>query len=51
VTPGVPHLFQAFSAVLDEGDAALFGVKAFLHAHVDSSIGSGPRPGVISHCS
>jgi epsilon-lactone hydrolase len=23
VTPGVPHVFQAFAAILDEGDAAL----------------------------
>ena len=33
VTPGVPHLFQAFSAVLEEGDAALSRVAAFLRAH------------------
>lgn len=33
VTPGVPHLFQAFSAMLDEGDAALSRVAAFLRAH------------------
>jgi monoterpene epsilon-lactone hydrolase len=33
VTPGVPHLFQAFSATLDEGDAALSRVAAFLDAH------------------
>jgi acetyl esterase/lipase len=30
VTPGVPHLFQAFAAMLDEGDAALSRVTGFL---------------------
>jgi len=30
VTPGVPHLFQAFAAMLDEGDAALTRVTGFL---------------------
>lgn len=30
VTPGVPHLFQAFAAMLDEGDAALNRVTEFL---------------------
>jgi epsilon-lactone hydrolase len=34
VTPGVPHLFQAFSAILDEGDAALSRVTAFLSDHL-----------------
>ncbi|MEZ0109494.1 monoterpene epsilon-lactone hydrolase [Catenulispora sp. EB89] len=32
VTPGVPHLFQAFAAMLDEGDAALVRVAEFLAA-------------------
>jgi epsilon-lactone hydrolase len=32
VTAGVPHLFQAFAAVLDEGDAALNRVTEFLRA-------------------
>ena len=32
VTPGVPHLFQAFAAALDEGDAALNRVTGFLQA-------------------
>jgi acetyl esterase/lipase len=31
VTPGVPHLFQAFAAVLDEGEDALGRVTGFLH--------------------
>jgi acetyl esterase/lipase len=30
VAPGVPHLFQAFAAVLEEGDAALERMTAFL---------------------
>ena len=34
VTPGVPHVFQAFAAILDEGDAALDRAAAFLGAHV-----------------
>lgn len=32
VTAGVPHLFQAFAAVLDEGEAALRRVAEFLRA-------------------
>jgi monoterpene epsilon-lactone hydrolase len=30
VTPGVPHVFQGFAAILDEGDAALDRASAFL---------------------
>jgi hypothetical protein len=41
VTPQVPHLFQAFSAVLDEGDAALSRVEAFLHSQLGSNTRSG----------
>jgi len=33
VTPGVPHVFQAFAAILDEADAALTRASAFLRAH------------------
>jgi epsilon-lactone hydrolase len=33
VVPGVPHVFQAYAAVLDEGDAALNRAAAFLKAH------------------
>jgi epsilon-lactone hydrolase len=33
VVPGVPHVFQAFAAVLDEGEAALTRAGAFLRAH------------------
>jgi acetyl esterase/lipase len=32
VTPGVPHLFQAFAPMLDEGGAALRRVTEFLTA-------------------
>jgi epsilon-lactone hydrolase len=30
VTPGVPHVFQGFAAVLDEGEAALDLASTFL---------------------
>jgi len=33
VVPGVPHVFQAYAAVLDEGGAALDRAAAFLQAH------------------
>jgi epsilon-lactone hydrolase len=31
ITPGVPHVFQAFAAILDEGDAALNRAARFIH--------------------
>jgi epsilon-lactone hydrolase len=34
VTPGVPHVFQAFAAILDEGDAALTSAADFLRTHL-----------------
>jgi epsilon-lactone hydrolase len=34
ITPGVAHVFQAFAAVLDEGDEALSRAAAFLQGHV-----------------
>jgi acetyl esterase/lipase len=34
VTPGVPHVFQAFADILDEGDAALDSAAAFLRSHL-----------------
>jgi epsilon-lactone hydrolase len=34
VTPGVPHGFQAFAAILDEGDSALAQAAAFLDQHL-----------------
>jgi acetyl esterase/lipase len=33
VTPGVPHLFQAFAAILEEGDAALNRVTSSSGRH------------------
>jgi monoterpene epsilon-lactone hydrolase len=33
VVPGVPHVFQGFAAVLDEGDAALSRAADFLNAN------------------
>jgi monoterpene epsilon-lactone hydrolase len=33
VVPGVPHVFQAYAAVLDEGDAALDRAAAFITAN------------------
>jgi monoterpene epsilon-lactone hydrolase len=37
VTPGVPHVFQGYAAVLDEGDRALNRAAAFLKAHFSVS--------------
>ncbi len=34
VTPEVPHVFQAFAAMLDEGDVALTSAGAFIRAHL-----------------
>lgn len=34
VVPGVPHVFQAFAAVLDEGDSALTRAGDFLREHI-----------------
>jgi epsilon-lactone hydrolase len=34
VVPGVPHVFQAFAAILDEGEAALTRAGAFLGQHI-----------------
>ena len=39
VTPGVPHVFQGFAAMLDEGAAALTSAGEFLRARL-----AGPRP-------
>ncbi len=36
-TPGVPHVFQGFAAVLDEGDAALDRAATFLREHLQYS--------------
>jgi epsilon-lactone hydrolase len=37
VVPGVPHVFQAFAAILDEGKAALARAGAFLRAHTGTA--------------
>jgi acetyl esterase/lipase len=37
VTPGVPHVFQAFAAILEEGDAALDSVTRFLELHLPAT--------------
>jgi monoterpene epsilon-lactone hydrolase len=39
VTPRVPHVFQGFAAMLDEGDAALTSAGQFLRTHL-----ADPRP-------
>ena len=36
VTPGVPHVFQAFAGLLDEGAAALDRAAAFVREHLPS---------------
>jgi acetyl esterase/lipase len=33
VTPGVPHVFQGFAAVLDEAGSALDQASSFLNTH------------------
>jgi len=40
VTPGVPHVFQAFAAILDEGEAALTGAGAFVRSHLEGPPGA-----------
>ena len=37
VVPGVPHVFQAFAAILDEAEAALTRAGAFLRAHTGAA--------------
>ena len=37
VAPGVPHVFQAFAAILDEGQAALTRAGAFLRQHTGTA--------------
>jgi monoterpene epsilon-lactone hydrolase len=34
ITPGAPHVFQGFAAILTEGDAALTAAGEFLRAHL-----------------
>jgi hypothetical protein len=37
ITPGVPHAFQAYHAILDEGAAALERTGQFLSAYLASA--------------
>lgn len=37
ITPGVPHVFQAFAGILDEGDAALTRAATFIRSHISPS--------------
>jgi monoterpene epsilon-lactone hydrolase len=37
ITPGVPHVFQSFAAILDEGAAALDRAGQFLTTHLTST--------------
>ncbi|MGW3700537.1 hypothetical protein ACWD6U_44155, partial [Streptomyces sp. NPDC005149] len=34
VTPGVPHVFQGFTGILDDADAALTRIGTFLRSHL-----------------
>jgi epsilon-lactone hydrolase len=38
VVPGVPHVFQAFAAILDEGEAALTRAGTFLRRHMATAV-------------
>lgn len=38
ITPRVPHVFQAFAGVLDEGNAALDRVAAFVTSNLDAKV-------------
>ncbi|HEX4531997.1 MAG TPA: alpha/beta hydrolase [Acidimicrobiia bacterium] len=40
VTPGVPHVFQGYAAMLDEGDAALDRAAAFLETRFAATLPS-----------
>ena len=43
VVPGVPHVFQAFAAILREGKAALTRAGAFLRAQTVTAQSAGRR--------
>ena len=38
ITPGVPHVFQAFASLLDEGDAALNRAARFIQDHAAEQV-------------
>jgi acetyl esterase/lipase len=44
VTPGVPHVFQAYAGLLDEAGAALDRASAFLRAHLAHEPSQVPVP-------
>jgi acetyl esterase/lipase len=47
ITPGIPHAFQAFAALLDEGDAALNRAARFVRDNTAQRLGvlhPGPPP-------
>jgi len=44
VVPGVPHVFQAYAAVLDEGDEALNRAATFLTAHFAATLATSATP-------
>lgn len=46
VTPDVPHVFQSFAGILEEGDAALASAARFLRAHLDEAH-PGPRMPIL----
>ena len=39
LTGGVPHVFQGFAAILDEGDAAMASAAAFVTARLSDLAG------------
>jgi acetyl esterase/lipase len=41
VTPGVPHVFQGFADILDEGTAALTAAGTFLRTHLRTPVPAG----------
>jgi hypothetical protein len=44
---GVPHVFQAFAAILDEGEAALTRAGAFL-CHTDTAAAETAAPSLAT---
>lgn len=44
VTPGVPHVFQVFAGILEEGNAALERAAAFLDSHLSIPLNHDGQP-------
>jgi len=38
ITPGVPHVFQGFAAMLEEGAAALDRAGTFIRSHLATAV-------------